>query len=105
MAQLLKDTFTDAMRVFEDMKGTVVEGQMRKVVTHLFHEIVQTPKRAEAIRRNRLLVNAKEINEGRFTGKIAAIKMYRERTGQGLMESKLAVEKCFSDKGYNFYQY
>lgn len=43
-----------------------------------------------------------EVDAGKTCGKITCIKMVRERTGMGLYDSKLLVEKWFSDHCYLF---
>lgn len=43
-----------------------------------------------------------EINLGRESGKLAAIKAYKERTGQSLMDAKRNVERYFETMGYKF---
>lgn len=46
-----------------------------------------------------------EVSLGMHTGKIPAIKAYRERTGAGLAEAKNIMEAYFTKKGYTFQGY
>jgi len=43
-----------------------------------------------------------EIHIGRSEGKIHAIKVYKDRTGQTLMNAKLTLEHVFKIKGLEF---
>ena len=43
-----------------------------------------------------------EVDEGQYKGKIACIKMHRNRTGMGLKDSKDAVEAYFNKLGLYF---
>ena len=46
-----------------------------------------------------------EIDTGRFNGKLDAVKAYKTRTGQSLMDSKHAVEQWFENNGLAFHKY
>lgn len=47
--------------------------------------------------------NTVEIHAGKWTGKIEAVKQYKNRTGLSLMDSKRAIEEFFEMKGLPFY--
>ncbi len=51
------------------------------------------------------ILSPEEIYDGQNRGKLTAIKMYKERTKESLMDSKRAVEKYFADNGLVFYRY
>jgi len=44
-----------------------------------------------------------EVNIGQTRGKLDAVKVYKNRTGKSLMDSKKAVEDHFSKHGIQFY--
>jgi hypothetical protein len=46
-----------------------------------------------------------EIRVGKEVGKLELVKMYKERTGKSLMDSKNTVEKYFADQGLQFYKH
>lgn len=45
-----------------------------------------------------------EVDAARYTGKLDAIKMYKDRTRLSLMDSKKAVEAHMDQLGYSFYR-
>ncbi len=57
---------------------------------------------AKAISLVSLEVTEKELVMARDQGKIHAIKDYRARTGQGLYESKVAIEAAMQKRCWNF---
>lgn len=48
------------------------------------------------------ILSQAEINVGQQTGKLDAVKMYKERTKESLMDSKRTVEKFFEDNNLKF---
>ena len=43
-----------------------------------------------------------EVNMGQTIGKLDAVKEYKHRTGKGLMDSKIFVEKFFENRSLKF---
>lgn len=102
MASDLKIVLTHLINTYEETKGTSVEVPMRRVVTQIFNEIMGNKTRRKKI--DPLMPNKAEVDEGRFVGKLHAVKMYRDRTGCGLRQCIENLTKYFEDNRYEFKQ-
>lgn len=69
--------------------------KVKNLCRHFFNVCLGEVKKVSA------LTHA-EVTAGKLEGKIAAIKMHRDRTLMGLRESKETVEKYFSDNNLSF---
>lgn len=58
--------------------------------------------RASVAGSDTIMLTSNEIQAGINVGKVAAVKMYLERLGLSILESKIAVEKYFTDHDHCF---
>jgi len=84
------DIAVQAFDLLEDAEKRLTTGEMQVPLN------VWGPARVDAL-------TIEEVRVGLNSGKIPAIKLFRERVGVGLKDSKEAVEKFFAAAGLTFY--
>lgn len=73
-------------------------GQLKSKLKETLYNFVLDSKRT-----NDDTLTDEELRVGQEDGKLKCVKLFKDRTGRSLMESKVAVEKYFEENGYKFY--
>lgn len=86
-----------------DHQDTLSMLMVRRLALRLVDREMPNPRKK--IRTPKIKLNTHEIYEGQYTGKVACIRAYRERTNKSLVDAKNDCEKFFADNGFKFKGY
>lgn len=86
-----------------DPQDTLSMLMVRRLALRLVDREMPNPRKK--ISTPKIQLNTYEIHAGLYTGKVACIKAYRERTNKSLVDAKNDCEKYFDDNGLKFKGY